>query len=136
MACVWRSSCCYCCFIFSAKILLHLHHQQCFQSLGIYISTLTVGKPTGACTEWPAGVSHAVFSAAPECRRGLTGARFILGKIKVLFTVSFFLQLAKLIATVHMYFPSLSPADLSTLHSHLPSSHLEGEICKLQCAIA
>lgn len=134
---MWRSSCCYFSFTFSAKILLHMHHQQSFQSLGIYISTLTVGKPARPCTEWPAGVSHAVFSAAPECSRGLTGARFILGKIKVhLFTVSFFLQLAKLIANVDMYFPSLSPADLSTLHSHLSSSHLEGEICKLQHAIA
>lgn len=103
------------------------HFQEFFQCLGIYIQ---MGQP---CTERPASVSCAVFSAVSECSRGLTRARFILGKIKArLPTVSRLLQLAKLIANVHAYFSFLAPADLSTLHSHLPSSHLEGEICKLQ----
>lgn len=98
------------------------------------LHSLTVGKPGDPCTERPARVSRAVCSAVPE--HG-TGSRFISGQREVrLFTVSLSLQLAKLIGNIHMYFPSLSPADVSTLHSHLPSAHLEGEICKLQHATA
>ena len=136
---IWGSTCCWFWSPFFHKDPAILHHQQgpiavVFLVVWASTFTLTVGKPTGCAQNNQLGlVLLSSVLIQNVAKRQQDQIYFRKNKSQSFHCVTFS-PLGQIDSQSAYVFSLLSPADLNTLHSHLPSSHLEGEICKLQHA--